>query len=179
MRVKVKVAQSCPTVCNPMDYTVHGILQVRILEWVVLHFSRGSSQPKDQTWVSHIAGGFFTSWATAKPKNTGVGSLFLLQGIFPTQESNWGLLYCRQILYQLSYQGSLNRLIGSKSNTKLLIALTLNWKVSGHIERSEIWRRIQHPVYAQIWQRKRRKGTPEKAEGKHTLPKETRLQVGL
>ena len=42
-----------------------------------------------------------------KPKNTGVGSLSLLQGIFPTQESNWGLLHCRQILYQLSYQRSL------------------------------------------------------------------------
>ena len=41
-----------------------------------------------------------------KPKNTGVGSLFLLQQIFPTQESNWGLLHCRQILYQLSYEGS-------------------------------------------------------------------------
>ena len=41
-----------------------------------------------------------------KPENTGVGSLFLLQGIFPTQESNWGLLHCRWILYQLSYQGS-------------------------------------------------------------------------
>ena len=41
-----------------------------------------------------------------KPKNTGVGSLSLLQGIFPTQESNWGLLHCSQILYQLSSQGS-------------------------------------------------------------------------
>ena len=41
-----------------------------------------------------------------KPKNTGVVSLSLLQGIFPIQESNWGLLHCRQILYQLSYQGS-------------------------------------------------------------------------
>ena len=41
-----------------------------------------------------------------KPKNTGVGSLSLLQRIFPTQESNWGLLHCRQILYQLSFQGS-------------------------------------------------------------------------
>ena len=41
-----------------------------------------------------------------KPKNTGVGSLFLLQGFFPTQELNWGLLHCRQILYQLSYEGS-------------------------------------------------------------------------
>ena len=45
-------------------YTVHGILQARILEWVALPFSRGSSQPRDRTQVSHIAGGFFTSWAT-------------------------------------------------------------------------------------------------------------------
>ena len=44
----------------------------------------------------------------ARTKNTGVGNLSLLQGIFPTQESNWGLLHCRQILYQLSYQGSSN-----------------------------------------------------------------------
>ena len=46
------------------DYTVHAILQVRILEWVALPFSRGSSQPRDWTQVSCIAGGFFTSWAT-------------------------------------------------------------------------------------------------------------------
>jgi len=46
---------------TPMDYTVHGILQARILEWVAVPFSRGSSQPRDQTQVSHIAGGFFTS----------------------------------------------------------------------------------------------------------------------
>ena len=47
-----------------MDYRVRGILQGRILEWVATPFSRGSSQPRDQTQVSHIAGGFFTSWAT-------------------------------------------------------------------------------------------------------------------
>ena len=41
--MKVKVVQLCPTVCNPMDYTVHGILQARILEWVAIPFSRGSS----------------------------------------------------------------------------------------------------------------------------------------
>ena len=44
--MKVKVAQSCPTLCNPMDSTVHGILQARILEWVAFPFSRGSSQPR-------------------------------------------------------------------------------------------------------------------------------------
>ena len=59
--VKVKVAQSCLTLCNPMDYTVHGILQARIPEWVAFPFSRGSSQPRDQTQVSRIAGRFFTS----------------------------------------------------------------------------------------------------------------------
>ena len=57
-------AQSCLTLCDPMNYTVHGILQARILEWVTFPFSRGSSQPRDQTQVSHIAGGFFTSWVT-------------------------------------------------------------------------------------------------------------------
>ena len=58
---EVKVTQSCPTLCDAIDYTVHGILQARILEWVAFPFSRGSSQPRDQTQVSHIAGGFFIS----------------------------------------------------------------------------------------------------------------------
>ena len=57
----VLIAQACPTLCNPMGYTVHGILQARILEWVALPFSRGSSQPRDRTRVSYIAGRFFTS----------------------------------------------------------------------------------------------------------------------
>ena len=63
--IKVKIIQSCPTLCNPMDYTVHGILQARILERVAFPFSRGSSRPRNWTQVSHIAGGFFTSWATS------------------------------------------------------------------------------------------------------------------
>ena len=49
--------------CDPMNYTVHGMLQARILEWVAFPFSRGSSQPRDRTQVSRIADGFFTSWA--------------------------------------------------------------------------------------------------------------------
>ena len=102
----VKVTQTCPTLCNPMDCIVIGILQARTLEWVAFPFSRGSSQPRDWTQASHIAGRFFTGWATkGKPKNTGVGSLSLLQWIFPTQESNRDLLHCRLILYQLSYDG--------------------------------------------------------------------------
>ena len=58
---KAKVAQSSRTLCDPMDYTVHGILLARILEWVAFPFSRGCSQPKDRTQVSRIAAGFFTS----------------------------------------------------------------------------------------------------------------------
>ena len=64
----MKVAQSCPTLCNPMVCTVHEILQARILEWVAFPFSKGSSQPRDWTKVSHIAGRFFTSWATREAK---------------------------------------------------------------------------------------------------------------
>ena len=59
-KVKVKVAELCPSLCYPMDL-VHGTLQARILEWVAFPFSRGSSQPRDQTQGSPIAGGFFTS----------------------------------------------------------------------------------------------------------------------
>ena len=61
VRMKVKAAQSCPTLCDPMDYSIHGILQARILEWVAFPFSRGSSQPGDQIQVSQITGRFFTS----------------------------------------------------------------------------------------------------------------------
>ena len=60
MKMKVKVALSCLILCNPIDYTVHGILQARILEWVAFPFSRGPSQLRDQTQVSRIAGRFFT-----------------------------------------------------------------------------------------------------------------------
>ena len=63
MKVKVKVAQSCPALCDPMDYTAHRILQARILERVAFPFSKGSSQPRDRTGISCIAGRFFTTWA--------------------------------------------------------------------------------------------------------------------
>ena len=53
-----KLLTLCPTLCDPMDYTVHGILQARMLEWIAVPFSRGSSQLRDRTRVSHIAGGF-------------------------------------------------------------------------------------------------------------------------
>ena len=60
----LRVAQLCSTLCDLMDYTVHGILQARILKWVALPFSRVSTEPRDRTQVSHIAVRLFTSWAT-------------------------------------------------------------------------------------------------------------------
>ena len=66
------VTQSCPTLCDSMDCSpsgssVHGILQARVLEWVAMPSSRGSSQPRDRTWVFYIAGRFFTTELPGKP----------------------------------------------------------------------------------------------------------------
>ena len=65
--MKMLVVQLCLTLCNPVDplgSSVHGILQARVLEWVAIPFSRGSSQPRDQPLVSCIADRFFIVWAT-------------------------------------------------------------------------------------------------------------------
>ena len=102
----MKVAQSCPTLHHPMGYTVHGILRARILEWVAFPFFRGSSQPRDRTRSPTLQTHSLPTEPQGKPKNTGVGSLSLLQRIFPIQGSNWGLLQCRCTLYQLSYEVS-------------------------------------------------------------------------
>ena len=74
--LKVKVNQPCPTLCDPMDYRVHEILQARILEWVAYPFSRGSSQPRDWIQVSCMAGRFFPGELQGKLrfKNHQVGS---------------------------------------------------------------------------------------------------------
>ena len=178
-----EVIQSSLTLCDPMDCSlpdscIHGIFQARTLEWAAISFYRGSFQPRDQTWVFRIVGrrfhrlshqGSLSTWYYTKYKymitaiafpfrmlnarktmvcflyprisgdrygawhieseshsvafnslqphelcspwnspgqDTGVGSLSLLQGIFPTPGSNPGLQHCGQILYQLSYQGS-------------------------------------------------------------------------
>ena len=60
---QAKLLHLCPSLCSPMGYTVHGILQTGIMQWVAISFSRGSSQPRDWTWVSCIAGRLFTVWA--------------------------------------------------------------------------------------------------------------------
>ena len=113
-----------------MDYTVHGFLQVRILKWVVAFpFSRGSSQPRS----SALQVDSLPVELPGKPKNTGVSSLSLLQQIFPTQESNRGLLHCRRILYQLSYQESLSRAAAAAAATakSLQSCLTLCDPIDG------------------------------------------------
>ena len=120
------MSNSCdPMNCSPPGSSVHGgIFQTRILEWVVMPSSRGFSQPRDQTQVSALQADPLPSEPPGKPKNTGVGSLSLLRGIFLTQELNWSLLCCRQILYQLSFQGSLFR---KNCSMQFLIWLFVFW----------------------------------------------------
>ena len=123
------VAQSCLTLCDPVGCSspgssVHGILQARTLEWVAISFSnvwkwKGKVKSLSRVWPSVIpwtaafqaplSMGFsrqeYWSGVPLPSPNTAGGCCFLLQGIFLTQGLNLGLLHCRQILYQLSYQG--------------------------------------------------------------------------
>ena len=85
-----EVAQSCPTLCNPMHCglqgsSVRGTFQARVLEWIAISFSRGSSRPRDWTWVSHIAGRRFTSWAAREALNY----LFHLLYAYPALKPHW------------------------------------------------------------------------------------------
>ena len=86
IHVKVKVTQWCLSLCDPMGHTVQGILQARILEWVA--FPNPGIEPKSSTLQVDT----LPAETSGKPKNSGVGSLSHLQRIFPTQESNGGLL---------------------------------------------------------------------------------------
>ena len=112
--VKVLVAQSCPTLCNPTDCSLsgpfaHGIFQARILEWVHISLSREKKENWKWKLLSRVPlfvpHGPYSPW-NSPGQNTGVCNHSLLQGIFPTQGSNPGLPHCRRILYQLSHQGS-------------------------------------------------------------------------
>ena len=102
----MKVSQSCLTLCDPATHTVHGILQARILEWVAFPSSRDIPNPGIEPKSPTLQADSLPAEPQGKPQNTGVGSLSLLQGIFLTEELNWGVLHCRQILYQLSCEGS-------------------------------------------------------------------------
>ena len=105
--LQVKVAQSCRTLCNPMDYTVHGFFQARILEWVAFSFSRGifpiqglnSGLPHCRLilyQLSHKGSPRILEW---------VAYPFSSRFSRPRNQTR-SVLHCRQILYQLSYPGS-------------------------------------------------------------------------
>ena len=101
------VGQSCPTLRDPMDCSCQaplsmGILLARILEWVAMPSSRDFLKPGIKPRSPALQADSLPAEPPGKPKDTGVGSLSFLQGIFPTQESNWGLLHCMGILYQLT-----------------------------------------------------------------------------
>ena len=104
---------------------------------------QGIFLPRDQTQVSHIAGGFPTAEPQGKAKNTGVGSPSLLQWIFQTQELKRGLLHCRWILYQLSY--------GARSLAQLCLTLGTPWTVAHQaplsmgFPRQEYWSGLPFP----------------------------------
>ena len=100
---------------SPTDSTVHGILQARILEWVPFPSPGDLPNPGIEPRSLTLQADSLQAKPQGKPKNTGVGSLFLLQQIFPTQELNWNLLHC---IYQLSYQGSQNGLFPAISVNK-------------------------------------------------------------
>ena len=111
----ILVTQSCLTLCDPMDCSlpcssVHGILQARILEWVAIPFSRGSSQPRDWTQVSCIAGGFFTIWTTKETQKEGKeGNFFKDSGeLLPNTFAlnwlcQWKCTFIQSHLYQYSF----------------------------------------------------------------------------
>ena len=121
-KANVKVAQSRPTLCHPMDYTVHEILQARILEWVAVPFSRGSSQPRDWTQVSCIAGRFFTSWVTREAQRKIKKSVKYIQHLLCAKyRRHWGI---------------------SVSEIKTPSLTELNWFSQRHTSGARIWIKV-------------------------------------
>ena len=137
------VTQSCLTLCDPMDCSppgssVHGILQARILEWVAISFSRGSSQLSDQTQVSHIAGGFFTSWAIKEAPTT-LNALFIYTNkallIYSTKA-----LFITKLFYLVSWL-----LKKYKHRHKKLVSLSSLFGYLEHKESKEL--KYKHQLY--------------------------------
>ena len=110
-----------------------GILQTRIQEWVVMppppgNLPNSGIKPR----CLSLQADSLPSEPTEKPKNTGVSNLFLLQGVFLIQEANQGLLHGRQILYQLSYQGSFIKIIYNYKGNKIFLKRKNSAKVRYH-----------------------------------------------
>ena len=130
-----------------MDYTVHGILQARILEWVAFPFSRGSSQTRDQTEVSRIAGGFFISWATREttreaphPKFINQESKFLQGSCCPIcQIWEWR---SAAVLWTFPVTATLKPLLLGTEYSQGLVVLEWQWKWKSL---SSVW------LFATLW----------------------------
>ena len=107
------MAQSCPALCDSMDcgppgFSAHGILQARILEWVAISFCRGSSQPKDWTRVSCLAGRFFTIWATREAASRAVRrSLLIFNHFISFWAQKHYILTCLRVKYSNTFFGFL------------------------------------------------------------------------
>ena len=117
--VYVLVTQSCPTLCDPMDcsppgFSVHGILQARILEWIATPFSRGTSQPSNQNLVSYMAGKFFTVWATGKSSMLCSCYLRAIPGS-----------YHQLLAHSMSWVRAVGKGVGSSRPEEKLLCLTL------------------------------------------------------
>ena len=125
------VMPSCQTLCNPRESSlpgssVHGILQARISEWVVIPSPGDLPNPGTEPRPLALQVNSLLSEPPGKPMNAGVGRLSLLQGIFPTQELNQGLLHCKQILYQLSCQGSPSPSYSQSKTIIEMLSITIN-----------------------------------------------------
>ena len=125
MKVKVKLLSLSdslrPVDCSPPGSSVHGILQARLLEWVAISFSRGSSRPRDRTQVSHIAGRRFNLWATGEWRytNSYTAVLLLLFNCSVVSESLWphGLQHTR-----LPCPSTISRSLLKLTSSELVIA---------------------------------------------------------
>ena len=106
--------KSCPTLCDP--WTTQPMAFSRPEYWSGEPFPPpgGLPNPRTEPRSPTLQVDSLPAEPPGKPKNTGVGNLSLLQQIFPTQESDQGLLHCRWILYQLNYQGRLYKLYFNK-----------------------------------------------------------------
>ena len=131
--VKVKVTQSCLTLCNPMEYTVHGILQARIMEWIAFPFTRGSSQPKDWTHISKspaLAARFFTTsttWEAHSILQLHGNPLFLPHDQPVSRVSEWVSESCSVMSDSLQPHGIYNSWNSPVQNTRVGNLSLLQW----------------------------------------------------
>ena len=133
-----EVAQLCPTLCNPVDCSppgssVHGILQARILEWVAISFSRGSSQPRDRTQVSRIAGRHFILWVTREAYRLPIACIKIDFDTssprvltVPFHRRGPGQLFCTILSSQVSVLASISLVLYPSEDGKVIIQLILS-----------------------------------------------------